>query len=184
MSTQLGGPAKPPLLVPGGAHHRTLFRGVARAKPLPPAFPSPCDALSLGFADRLTSLAVLDTRNFPFPQQSPICCILYLSRTRGLMGEAEDIEDVACIDDIEDLEDFPSSELDGIRHFRALPQAVSFQPVKRAVPCGSDSASLVPGTQAVWVKTFGCAHNTSDSEYIAGQLQEYGYRYGATGLCL
>ncbi|PNH05950.1 Threonylcarbamoyladenosine tRNA methylthiotransferase [Tetrabaena socialis] len=33
----------------------------------------------------------------------------------------------------------------------------------------------VPGTEAVWVKTFGCSHNISDSEYMAGQLQEYGY---------
>ena len=28
----------------------------------------------------------------------------------------------------------------------------------------------VPGTQRVWLKTFGCAHNTSDSEYMAGQV--------------
>lgn len=34
----------------------------------------------------------------------------------------------------------------------------------------------VPGTQSVWVKTFGCAHNQSDSEYMAGQLAAYGYR--------
>ena len=38
------------------------------------------------------------------------------------------------------------------------------------------SASDVPGTQSVWVKTFGCAHNVSDSEYMAGQLSGYGYR--------
>jgi hypothetical protein len=34
----------------------------------------------------------------------------------------------------------------------------------------------VPGTQSVWVKTFGCSHNVSDSEYMAGQLADYGYR--------
>ncbi|EIE26794.1 hypothetical protein COCSUDRAFT_35241 [Coccomyxa subellipsoidea C-169] len=28
----------------------------------------------------------------------------------------------------------------------------------------------------IWVKTFGCAHNMSDSEYMMGQLQDYGYR--------
>lgn len=41
-----------------------------------------------------------------------------------------------------------------------------------------DSApdSVVPGTQSVWVKTFGCSHNTSDAEFMAGQLHEYGYR--------
>lgn len=34
----------------------------------------------------------------------------------------------------------------------------------------------VPGTQALWMKTMGCAHNTSDSEYMAGLLTAYGYR--------
>ena len=33
----------------------------------------------------------------------------------------------------------------------------------------------VPGTARVWLKTFGCAHNTSDGEYMAGQLQAFGY---------
>lgn len=35
--------------------------------------------------------------------------------------------------------------------------------------------SMIPGTQRVWVKTWGCAHNNSDSEYMAGQLAAYGY---------
>ncbi len=33
-----------------------------------------------------------------------------------------------------------------------------------------------PGTQRIFVKTFGCAHNSSDSEYMMGQLQEYGFK--------
>ncbi len=37
-------------------------------------------------------------------------------------------------------------------------------------------AGTVPGAQRVWVKTFGCSHNISDSEFMAGQLQEFGYR--------
>ena len=32
------------------------------------------------------------------------------------------------------------------------------------------------GPSPVWVKTFGCAHNVSDSEYMAGQLSGYGYK--------
>lgn len=28
----------------------------------------------------------------------------------------------------------------------------------------------VPGTQSVWIKTQGCSHNFSDSEYMAGIL--------------
>ena len=38
------------------------------------------------------------------------------------------------------------------------------------------SGAGVPGTERVWVKTFGCSHNFSDGEYMAGQLQAYGYR--------
>eukprot|EP00955_Chlamydomonas_euryale_P043314 352554-Chlamydomonas_euryale.AAC.10 len=34
-----------------------------------------------------------------------------------------------------------------------------------------------PGVGSVWVKTFGCSHNVSDGEYMAGLLQEYGYRW-------
>lgn len=36
--------------------------------------------------------------------------------------------------------------------------------------------TAVPGTQKVYVKTFGCSHNVSDSEYMMGQLVEYGYQ--------
>lgn len=45
--------------------------------------------------------------------------------------------------------------------------------------CNDDAsaslASIVPGTQTIYVKTWGCAHNNSDSEYMAGQLAAYGY---------
>lgn len=34
----------------------------------------------------------------------------------------------------------------------------------------------VPGTQKIYVKTFGCSHNMSDSEFMMGQLSEYGYK--------
>ena len=32
----------------------------------------------------------------------------------------------------------------------------------------------VPGTQRLWIRTFGCSHNISDSEYMAGMLQQVG----------
>ena len=37
------------------------------------------------------------------------------------------------------------------------------------------------GTQSIYVKTWGCSHNNSDSEYMAGQLAAYGYII--TGTC-
>lgn len=36
---------------------------------------------------------------------------------------------------------------------------------------------FLPGKAGIWVKTFGCAHNQSDSEYMMGQLQKNGYMY-------
>ena len=34
---------------------------------------------------------------------------------------------------------------------------------------------MVPGKAKVFVKTYGCSHNISDSEYMAGLLQDYGF---------
>ena len=34
----------------------------------------------------------------------------------------------------------------------------------------------VPGTQKIWLKTYGCSHNVSDSEYMEGILSNYGFR--------
>ena len=37
--------------------------------------------------------------------------------------------------------------------------------------------NIIPGTQNVFLKTYGCSHNTSDSEYMMGLLAEYGYNF-------
>lgn len=80
--------------------------------------------------------------------------------------------------DIEDL-----SRQDGGVHSNGHPgtQArITLQSaVRRSNKCNDQvepPSSNVPGTQTVWVKTFGCAHNVSDSEYMMGQLQAYGYK--------
>ena len=33
----------------------------------------------------------------------------------------------------------------------------------------------VPGTQKIWVRTYGCSHNVADSETMSGLLDQYGY---------
>jgi threonylcarbamoyladenosine tRNA methylthiotransferase CDKAL1 len=38
----------------------------------------------------------------------------------------------------------------------------------------------VPGTETIWMKTFGCAHNVSDGEYMQGMLASYGYTFTET----
>lgn len=37
------------------------------------------------------------------------------------------------------------------------------------------SSCYLPGSQRVYVRTFGCPHNMSDGEYMSGQLRDYGY---------
>ncbi|OVA11473.1 TRAM domain [Macleaya cordata] len=39
----------------------------------------------------------------------------------------------------------------------------------------STPSPQIPGTQTIYMKTFGCSHNQSDSEYMAGQLSAFGY---------
>jgi len=39
-----------------------------------------------------------------------------------------------------------------------------------------ETKSSVPGTQKIYLKTYGCSHNVSDSEYMEGILTNYGYR--------
>ncbi len=39
-----------------------------------------------------------------------------------------------------------------------------------------DEANFLPGQAKVYVKTWGCSHNVSDGEYMAGQLAEQGYK--------
>ena len=39
----------------------------------------------------------------------------------------------------------------------------------------STEMARLPGKQRIHVKTFGCPHNQSDGEYLAGQLKDYGY---------
>lgn len=36
--------------------------------------------------------------------------------------------------------------------------------------------SNVPGVASIYIKTWGCTHNGSDGEYMAGQLAAYGYQ--------
>ena len=39
----------------------------------------------------------------------------------------------------------------------------------------NDCIDYIPETQNIYIKTWGCSHNISDSEYMSGLLAEYGY---------
>eukprot|EP00933_Yihiella_yeosuensis_P004754 TRINITY_DN109165_c0_g1_i1.p1 TRINITY_DN109165_c0_g1~~TRINITY_DN109165_c0_g1_i1.p1 ORF type:complete len:603 (+),score=125.70 TRINITY_DN109165_c0_g1_i1:100-1908(+) len=45
----------------------------------------------------------------------------------------------------------------------------------KATSATEGDSGMLPGKQKVHVKTFGCPHNQSDGEYLAGQLRDYGY---------
>jgi len=84
------------------------------------------------------------------------------------------------MDEVDDIEDAVLG--DDPRSGRALPPAVVLRGSSRTADCSSECdarddarAAGVPGSARVWVKTFGCSHNTSDSEYMVGMLTTYGY---------
>lgn len=84
------------------------------------------------------------------------------------------IERIAStIDDIEDALPAPLDQ----RPVRSNKQEFIRQELSAtAVP--EEAKRTVPGVQTVYVRTFGCSHNQSDSEYMMGILQAYGYRCG------
>ncbi|KAK7077994.1 Threonylcarbamoyladenosine tRNA methylthiotransferase [Halocaridina rubra] len=83
------------------------------------------------------------------------------------------------MEDIEDLVQ-DGGEVMAPRHRNAVMPRVRHR--KKAVlqgaeicENGNECDSIIPGTQRIYLKTWGCAHNSSDSEYMAGQLAAYGY---------
>jgi hypothetical protein len=66
-----------------------------------------------------------------------------------------------------DIEDFVGPSEADVRVPR-VQETVTFATRRRRPQLTADEdsaeASSVPGTQSIWIKTFGCAHNTSDSE--------------------
>ncbi|GMN40293.1 hypothetical protein TIFTF001_009507 [Ficus carica] len=83
---------------------------------------------------------------------------------------------------MEDIEDFLIGSTGGAPPGFRLPlTAVGFNPKKtktKHLPNHLLNDSLspkIPGTQTIYIKTFGCSHNQSDSEYMAGQLSAFGY---------
>ncbi|XP_047358730.1 threonylcarbamoyladenosine tRNA methylthiotransferase [Vespa velutina] len=82
--------------------------------------------------------------------------------------------------DVEDIEDIISSHDVTPKQRFAAKKNITVRNVKRKkeekeLPQPTILSSIIPGTQKIYVKTWGCTHNSSDSEYMAGQLAAYGY---------
>lgn len=83
------------------------------------------------------------------------------------------------MDDVGDIEDLILSVADVAEIGRVKPRnIVSLRPkVKdKSVMETDHPLSQVPGTQTIFIKTWGCSHNSSDGEYMAGLLSNYGYK--------
>ncbi|KAL7293888.1 hypothetical protein TKK_0012620 [Trichogramma kaykai] len=86
----------------------------------------------------------------------------------------------ACNEIIEDIEDLISSQDITPKQRYATRKNIKVQPVAKSkeeivLPELQIYSSVIPGTQTIYLRTWGCTHNNSDSEYMAGQLAEYGY---------
>ncbi|XP_002738926.1 threonylcarbamoyladenosine tRNA methylthiotransferase-like [Saccoglossus kowalevskii] len=79
--------------------------------------------------------------------------------------------------EIDDIEDAITPER-RLEKKHIVPRAKKFKNhIKEEKP---NTDSVIPGCQSVYVKTWGCSHNNSDSEYMAGQLASYGYKITET----
>ena len=94
-------------------------------------------------------------------------------RHRALMKKYDDVS--LCQDDDESAAPAITSYTPAARALAAEAKAAS----RRASGGGGNFESgagaatpdaALPGVGKVWLKTWGCSHNVSDSEYMAGQL--------------
>ncbi|KAL7735184.1 hypothetical protein ACLKA6_014900 [Drosophila palustris] len=93
-------------------------------------------------------------------------------------NDIDDIEDLISSDDVKPRERYETKKNVTVRAKRRN----QIKPALNGADVDTDNQpqktiykSVIPGTQKVYVKTWGCAHNNSDSEYMAGQLAAYGY---------
>ena len=91
------------------------------------------------------------------------------------------------IEDIEDLFDLPNSDVTKTGANSSLVVPKVKKKVKKGIiiqndqvkaPLGNNQEEeecFLPGQAKIYVKTWGCSHNVSDGEYMAGQLAAQGY---------
>uniref|UniRef100_A0A671SJU8 tRNA-t(6)A37 methylthiotransferase n=1 Tax=Sinocyclocheilus anshuiensis TaxID=1608454 RepID=A0A671SJU8_9TELE len=82
----------------------------------------------------------------------------------------------SLLDDIEDMvtshDPTPHERQFARRNIVPRPRRHQLQPAGEEL----QTDSVIPGTQKIWVRTWGCSHNSSDGEYMAGQLAASGYK--------
>ncbi|KAK3909552.1 Threonylcarbamoyladenosine tRNA methylthiotransferase [Frankliniella fusca] len=94
----------------------------------------------------------------------------------GICNEIiDDIEDLISSQDITPKERFSSRRSVTVRA-KKRQEIASGQAISESDVIENSTNTEIPGTGTVYVKTWGCTHNGSDSEYMAGQLAAYGYK--------
>ncbi|EDW01367.1 threonylcarbamoyladenosine tRNA methylthiotransferase [Drosophila grimshawi] len=93
-------------------------------------------------------------------------------------NDIDDIEDLISADDIKPRDRYENKKNVTVRAKKRAPikPTLSDDEKEETKPQKIIHESVIPGTQKVYVKTWGCAHNNSDSEYMAGQLASFGYK--------
>lgn len=97
-------------------------------------------------------------------------------------GIVDDIEDILKKDDLSDLTSDEFNRTDNKSFI--LPKSLKKNKIsvideeENVKP--DENTSNVPGLASIFVKTWGCTHNGSDGEYMAGQLAAYGYKLVGT----
>ena len=90
-----------------------------------------------------------------------------------LLADVEDIEDIIGLNDVAPKSRYRNKPL-------MIPKVrkIKEKSVCKETPIptiDSENTNFLQGSASVYVKTWGCAHNSSDSEYMAGQLAAQGY---------
>lgn len=92
-----------------------------------------------------------------------------------LPGGVEDIEDIVGADDVTPRDRYQNKPVPVPRVRKRHNKSPVQQQKIRSDPEENENCNFVTGMSSVFVKTWGCAHNSSDSEYMAGQLAAQGY---------
>ncbi|MXQ91636.1 hypothetical protein E5288_WYG019869 [Bos mutus] len=105
-----------------------------------------------------------------------------ISKKLGVVQNTEKMPSASCDTFLNDIEDIVSQEdsKPQDRHFsrkHVVPKVRRRNTQKYLQEENSPpSDSTIPGIQKIWIRTWGCSHNNSDGEYMAGQLAAYGYK--------
>ncbi|XP_034651678.1 threonylcarbamoyladenosine tRNA methylthiotransferase [Drosophila subobscura] len=91
-------------------------------------------------------------------------------------NDIDDIEDLISAEDVKPQERYQNKKSVTVRAKKRAQIKPETDVEEKPTPRPTIYESVIPGTQKVFVKTWGCAHNNSDSEYMAGQLAAYGYK--------